>query len=120
MAPAAEIVSVVDVTVTTAGGTSLLTSTDRFTYGPTITAVTPNTGPTAGGTSVTITGTGFAIGTSYTIIEFGAKRATPVSCISTTTCTTLSPPHEAAIVDVKVTVNKVSTLKTTSDRFTYS
>jgi hypothetical protein len=120
VAPAAAIVSVVDVTVTTAGGTSLLVSVDRFTYGPTITAVTPNSGPAIGGTPVTITGTGFTVGTSYTTVEFGAKKATPVTCISTTTCTTVSPPLTAGTVDVKVTVNKVFTLKTTSDRFTYS
>ena len=51
----------VDVTVTTAGGTSATTLADRFTYyvwpTPTVTALDPTTGSTAGGTTVTITGT---------------------------------------------------------------
>ena len=46
-------VGTVDVTVTTEGGTSAISSGDRFTYGsaPTVTNVNPNTGPTSGGTA---------------------------------------------------------------------
>ncbi|MDT0456451.1 IPT/TIG domain-containing protein [Streptomyces sp. DSM 41527] len=49
----------VDVTVTTAGGTSNGIS---YTYlaAPVVTTVVPNTGPTAGGITLTLTGTGFA------------------------------------------------------------
>jgi hypothetical protein len=41
---------IVDVTVTTAGGTSSKTSKDHYTYvpAPTVTGVTPTTGPKAG------------------------------------------------------------------------
>jgi hypothetical protein len=53
----------VDVTVVTPLGTSATSSADQFTYtaatAPTITALSPTSGPTAGGTPVTITGTGF-------------------------------------------------------------
>src|SRR5262249_19960430 len=46
----------VDVTVTTPNGTSATSAADRFTYttspaAPTVTGVSPNSGPTAGGTS---------------------------------------------------------------------
>ena len=43
-------VGTVDVTVTTASGTSAISSSDRFAYGsaPTVTNVNPNTGPTSG------------------------------------------------------------------------
>ena len=49
----------VDVTVTTAGGTSPTSAADQFTYvaAPTVTAIAPASGPTAGGTVVVITGT---------------------------------------------------------------
>jgi hypothetical protein len=120
VAPAASIVSVVDVTVTTTGGTSLLSPADKYTFGPTITAVSPNSGPTTGGTSVTITGTGFAVGTSYTTVEFGGTRATSVTCSATTTCTAVSPAHLTGTVDVKAFVSKVVTARTTADRFTYA
>ena len=70
----------VDVTVTTAGGTSAISSADHFTYvlGPTVTRVSPNTGGTAGGTSVTITGTLF---TGATAVKFGSVAATSFTLI---------------------------------------
>ena len=67
----------VDVTVTTPGGTSATSAADQFTYltpAPTVTGVSPTTGPTAGGTSVTITGTNF---TGATAVSFGGTAATP-------------------------------------------
>ena len=45
--------------MTTSGETSATSSADQFTYGPTVTAVSPTSGLLSGGTSVTITGTGF-------------------------------------------------------------
>ncbi|MFE3884826.1 IPT/TIG domain-containing protein [Streptomyces lydicus] len=56
----------VDVTVTTAGGTSNGIS---YTYlaAPVVTTVVPNTGPTAGGITLTLTGTGFAQATQVLI-----------------------------------------------------
>jgi hypothetical protein len=108
-----------DVTVVTAaGGTSLIVSSDHFSFNPTITKVSPNGGPKAGGTSVTVSGTGFAVGA--TNIAFGGTKATSVSCSSSTTCVAVSPAHEVGTVHVKATVNKVSTLASTADEFTYS
>ena len=52
---------------TPSGGTSV----------PTVSSVSPNSGPTAGGTAVTITGTNFATGATVT---FGAAAATNVVC----------------------------------------
>jgi len=48
----------VNVTVTTAGGTSAISFADLFTYNavPTVSAVAPSSGPLAGGTWVTVTG----------------------------------------------------------------
>ena len=69
----AETAGTVDVTVTTAGGTSATSSADQFTYvaAPTVTGVSPAAGPLAGGTAVTITGTGF---TGATAVDFGTAR----------------------------------------------
>ncbi len=65
---------------------------------PTITNVTPNTGPAAGGTNVTITGTNLT-GASVT---FGVTPATNVVATATqVTCTT--PAHAAGAADVVVT-----------------
>jgi hypothetical protein len=111
---------IVDVTVTTPGGTSPVSLGDHYKYTPTVTAVSPNGGPAAGGTPVTVTGSGFALGTG-TIFKFGAAKATGVSCPSSTSCTMIAPKHEAGTVDVTATVNKVASPKSPpGDTFTYS
>jgi hypothetical protein len=111
----------VDVTVTTSGGTSAITSKDRFSYLPTVAGVSPNSGSMAGGTTVTVTGTGFALGKTATVFKFGAAKAASVDCTSTTECTVVSPAHTAGVVDVKATVSKATSATTRpADEFTYS
>ena len=71
----------VDVVVTNTDSQSA-TLTQAFTYvlpAPTISSVSPNTGPTTGGTPVTITGTNFQSGATVT---FGALPATDVIVVS--------------------------------------
>ena len=92
----------VDVRVTTTGGTSAVVSADQFTYqappaAPTVTGLSPNTGPAAGGTQVTISGTNLSAGT----VAFGATPATGVVC-SASSCTA-SAPAGSGTVDVRVT-----------------
>ena len=111
----------VDVTVTSPGGTSLINKHDVYKFkavAPTVTSVTPNTGPAAGGTSITITGTFF---TPTTTIKVGSGAATSVVCATTTTCTAVTPPGTAGkIVDIVVKANKKSSKKVAADKFTYS
>jgi hypothetical protein len=116
----AETAGTVDVTVTTPGGTSAISSADHFTFVPTVTGLSPNAGSKAGGTKVTVTGTGFALGKTATIFKFGTTLGKSVNCTSTTTCAVVSPAHAAGTVDVKATVNNVSSAKVLADRFAYS
>ena len=112
--------------VTTAGGSSATSKADRFKFMPTITQVSPSSGPTAGGETVTVTGTGFVSG--QTTIKFGMRKATAVSCVSwdvanpaaETTCTVTSPAHGAETVDVRAVVNKATSPKTSGDQYTYA
>jgi alpha-tubulin suppressor-like RCC1 family protein len=111
----------VDVTVTTGWGTSAISLADHFKFAPTVTNVSPNTGSTAGGTTVTVTGAGFVAGTTATKFRFGTALGKSVNCASTTTCKVASPAHAAGTVDVKATVNKVSSAKKApADQYTYS
>jgi len=61
----------VDITATSAGGTSATNAADKFTYtagtAPTVTYVSPNSGPAGGGAVVFVTGTGFQSATTLTI-----------------------------------------------------
>src|SRR5690606_34688977 len=61
---------VVHTTVTTAEGTSATSAADELTVlplTPTVSAVSPASGPASGGTDVTITGTDFSDATAVTI-----------------------------------------------------
>ena len=61
----------VDITATSAGGTSATNAADKFTYTtaalPTVAWVSPGGGPAGGGTEVFVTGTGFLSATTLTI-----------------------------------------------------
>jgi len=111
-------VGTVDVTVSNPGASSAISSADHFKYTPSVTSVKPSSGSTAGATSVTVTGSGFALG-STTVFKFATAKATAVNCSSSTTCTMLSPPHAAATVNVKATVNAIASPKSSGDQFTF-
>jgi alpha-tubulin suppressor-like RCC1 family protein len=116
----AEVAGTVDVRVSTPEGTSPTSTKDKFKFTPTVTGVSPNTGPTAGGTTVTVTGTGFALGTKATIFKFEKTNGTSVNCTSTTECTVVSPAHAAGKVHVTATVNKVTSSASAANVFSYS
>ena len=84
-----------DVTVTTAGGTCATSAADQFTYVPSVTGVSPNSGPAGGGTSVIITGTGFGADST---VAFGSNAAT-VTAETATQITAIAPPASAGTVE---------------------
>ncbi|MFE3907131.1 IPT/TIG domain-containing protein [Streptomyces sp. NPDC059153] len=93
--PAGAAAGPVGVSVTTAGGTNNGLS---YTYidVPTITGITPASGPTSGGTAVTITGTNL---TSTSQVTFASVPA-PFSVINATTVSAVTPPGTVGAVDV--------------------
>ncbi|MDR7224981.1 IPT/TIG domain-containing protein [Aminobacter aminovorans] len=107
----------VDITVRTVGGTSATSAADQFTYvaPPTVTSITPTSGPASGGTFITITGTNFS---SATAVSFGGTPATSFTVISPTQITATSPAG-AGIVDVRVTTVGGTSAVSAADRFTY-
>ena len=109
---------VVDVTVTTVGGTSATSAADHFTYvpAPVVTSIAPGVGPTTGGTSVTITGSNFS---GATAVSFGGTAATSFTVNSATSITATSPAEGAAIVDVTVTTVGGTSATSAADRFNY-
>jgi kumamolisin len=110
---------IVDISVTTPGGTSAATVADQLTYMPVpvVTAINPNSGP-AGGTTVTITGTGF---TGVTGVAFGANispNVVPDPTNPDTQLTAVSPPGNG-MVDIAVTTPAGTSVATGVDQFTY-
>ena len=115
-------VSMVDVRVTTPGGTSPTVSADLFIYtgnsmAPCVTGVSPSSGPGAGGTSVTVTGTNF---TGATAVDFGSTAAAIFSVDSSTQITVPSSPAGAGTVDVTVTNPNGTSPAGSADRFAYA
>ena len=107
----------VDVTVTTPGGTSAISAADKFTYGvvPTVTSISPTTGPSTGGTRVTITGTGF---TGATAVSVGGTPS-PSFTVNSDTSITASTPAGTGTVDITV-INLIGGSATSAaDQFTY-
>ena len=112
----------VDVTVVTAGGTSVKSSADKFTYValPTVTGiVAPSSGPLAGGNQVTINGTNLLNATS---VKFGSSAATNLVINSAGTQITVTDPTagKAGTVDVTVATAGGTSATSTADKFTYA
>lgn len=107
----------IDVRATNPGGTSATSAADQFTYaaGPTVTLISPTSGPALGGTSVTITGTGF---TGVTAVKFGTNNAASFTVNSATSITATSAPGTGS-VDITVTTVGGTSPATAADRFTY-
>jgi plastocyanin len=111
----------VDVVVTN-GDTQSATLAQGYTYTlppPTITNVSPATGPTSGGTPITITGTQFQSGATVKIGALLATDVTVVSATSITARTPLGPSTEQLTSDVVVT-NPDSTKATATGAFTWT
>lgn len=113
---------VVDVQVVTDHGKSPPVPADRFTYvapappAPTVTAVSPSTGPETGGTRVTITGTGLS---RVTRVDFGTTAGLDVTPMSDTQVAVTAPSHAPAPVDVRVVSPDGISAAGAAARFTY-
>jgi hypothetical protein len=108
----------VDVTVVNQGGASATSTADQFTFvpAPSVSSLSPSSGPLIGGTAVTITGTHF---TGATRVTFGD---TPVGfdVDSDSSITAYSPPGEAAeAVSVRVATVGGTSATTSASHFTY-
>ncbi len=66
---------------------------------PTVSSISPISGPAAGGTTVTLVGTGFVSGVSVTI---GGVAASNVAVTSSTTLTAVTPQRSAGVGTVTV------------------
>ena len=106
----------VNVQVTTPSGTSAAVAADKFTYvaAPTVTQLSPASGPVAGGTKVTISGTN--LGTAGTAtVKFGTAAAAIVTDSGSQIVVT-APAGSGA---VSVTVTTPGGTATAASKFTY-
>jgi RHS repeat-associated protein len=106
----------VDITVTTAGGTSAKTTADHYLYtnAPVITGVSPTAGPLGGGTQVTVSGVNLG---GPTAVHFGTKTARFTAVSGTSLRATA--PAGVRTVDVTVSTRLGTSAKVTADHFAY-
>lgn len=82
---------------------------------PTVTGVSPSSGPATGANTVTIQGTGFARGA---VVTFGQQVATNVA-VSSSKLLSATAPAGSGTVDVTVTLEGATSPVTSADRYTY-
>ncbi len=108
-----------DISVSTSRGTSALVAADRFTYrvpAPTVTGVSPSSGPVQGDTTLAITGTHF---TGATKVSFGATPALSFEVLSDTRIAALTPPLTGAHTVVVTTPAGASSKTAAAGRYTF-
>ena len=119
VSPGQPLGSIVDVTVTTAGGTSATLFGDLFNYtlvAPVVSSVSPPSGPLAGGSTVYITGANLL---GATEVDFGGVKAT-IFIDSPTQIVATSPAETAGTVDVTVVTPGERSAISANDKYTYS
>ena len=116
---------VLEVAVWSGGATSIVSPTTSTTTtttttvtpaNPTVTSISPATGPLSGTTSVVITGTGF---TGATTVKFGTTAATSFTVTNATSITAVSPAGSAGTVDITVTTPYGTSATSSADKYTY-
>jgi hypothetical protein len=113
----AESAGTVNVTVTTAAGTSPAVLGDHLTYvKPAVTRLNPASGPAHKSTAVTLTGVMLG---GATAVDFGGLPAVHFTIVSNTSIVALAPPASAGTVPVTLTTPAGVTAVTSADMFTY-
>src|SRR5690349_9203659 len=83
---------------------------------PSVSVVSPNSGPLVGGTRVTVTGRGFTRAASVT---FGQHVASRVQVLSSTRLQVIAPRGSSGSVDLRVRNSAGTSVRHPSDHFTY-
>ncbi|APD13266.1 hypothetical protein RO07_08625 [Pandoraea pulmonicola] len=104
------------VTVAVPGDATSVAAAYTFVGVPTVSGVSPASGPATGGTVVTITGTNFV---DVTGVSFGATPGTNVIVNNGASLTVTSPPGSGT-VDITVTSAGGTSAANGNDRFTYT
>ncbi len=104
--------------VTTPAGTNAPSPADQYTYlGPSVTSVSPASGPGAGDTKVTISGSGF---NGATAVDFGSAPSTNFT-VKPTKIVAYSPAvSDSGVTNITVTTPGGTSPTSAADQFTYT
>jgi hypothetical protein len=126
--PAGTSTDPVVVTVTTSAGSSSSTGTaqvNEFTYAPTsaptVSSVSPTSGPEIPSGSVTIHGTNFVDGGATPVVDFGTVASIGSMIYSSTQITTTIPPSiNPGTVNITVTTQAGTSAVSAADQYVYT
>jgi hypothetical protein len=109
---------------TSASGFATSTVLGRGVYivasAPTVTAVSPSSGPSLGGQTITVTGTNFPTTTGALLTAtVGGMPLTGIANITATSFTATTPAHAAGATNVIVTTNGGASATGSGNAFTY-
>jgi hypothetical protein len=109
---------------TTASGFNTATVLGRGVYivasAPTVTAVSPSSGPSLGGQTITVTGTNFPTTTGALLTAtVGGLPLTNIANVTATSFTATTPAHAAGATNVIVTTNGGASATGSGNAFTY-
>jgi hypothetical protein len=114
-------VGTVDITVTTAAGTSPTSSADQYVYtapgGPAVLGLSTSSGPGSGGTTVFVSGTHL---TGATAVLFGGVPAAYFVVNGDGQLTAVAPAEAAGTVDVTVTTPAGTSPTSSYDQYTFT
>lgn len=96
------------------GGITVTASCAAVPVAPTVSSISPPSGPAIGGSNVTISGTGF---TDVTAVDFGGNTASHI--VNSDTSITATLPAGIGTVDVTVTTPVGTSAINPTDQFTY-
>lgn len=108
-------------TVSATGATGGVATTGALVVNvvPTVTSISPTTGPNGGGTSVTVTGTNFTGVSGAGGVKFGATNAPGYTVVNDTTIIATAPAGSAGTVDITVTNSGTTSATSAADQYTY-
>ncbi len=85
--------------------------------GPSISSISPTSGPSAGGTTVTISGSNLS---SVTGVMFGTLAASSFTTVSNSEVQAVSPPGTSGTIDITATNSGSTSALSCADQFTYT
>ena len=84
---------------------------------PSVTSISPSSGPPSGGTTVTITGANLE---QASAVDFGSGHPATILTDTATSLTVTSPPESAGTVDITVTTPNGTSATSSADEFSYA
>jgi Tfp pilus assembly major pilin PilA len=106
-----------DVVVNNGVATATLNAGFNYTpVAPTVSGITPSSGPLAGGSFITIVGSGFTPGTN---VRIGAIPATNITVVNSQKITAITPAYQSGDLIVDITVSNTISNATLNNAFTY-